>query len=215
MASTRVRSAGVRALRARPARFGLWASFVRPVRRGHVQRGRRRVDLRRLRARADSVRVGSERMRTVRGGEICLECHRLQRLPAIRRGALEPPRRRGLRHLRSRLLLRRTELPRLSLVGDVRAELDAAEPVDRARGLLSLLHGHAARLSLQKKRRLRGRSRGRRRHVRTTTADRSASCATKGTTWSQSCGSARGAIGGRAHSSWSPSASSSSSFLFW
>ena len=51
--------------------------------------------------------------------------------------------------------------------------------------------------------------------ARTTTADRSASCATKGTTWSQSCGGAKGAIGGRAHSSWSPSASSSSSFLFW
>ena len=91
MASTRVRSAGVRALRARPGRFGLWASFVRPVRRGHVQRGRRRVDLHRLRARVDSVRVGSERMRTVCGGEICLECHRMQQLPAIRRGAHEPP----------------------------------------------------------------------------------------------------------------------------
>ena len=51
--------------------------------------------------------------------------------------------------------------------------------------------------------------------ARTTTADRSASCATKGTTWSQSCEGAKGAIGGRAHSSWSPSASSSSSFLFW
>mmetsp|Transcript_7814 Transcript_7814/g.21912 ORF Transcript_7814/g.21912 Transcript_7814/m.21912 type:complete len:231 (-) Transcript_7814:4136-4828(-) len=166
MASIRVRSAGVRALRARPGRFGLWASFVRPVRRGHVQRGRRRVDLRRLRARADSVRVGSERMRTVRGGEICLECHRMQQLPAIRRGAHEPPRRGGLRHLRGRLLLRRPELPRLSLVGDVRAQLDAREPVDRGRGLLSLLDGHAGNLPLQAQRRLRRRRRQRRRPVR-------------------------------------------------
>ena len=165
-ASARVRPDGMRDLRAGPRRFGRWASYVRPVRRGHVQCGRRRIELRRLRARVDSARVGSERMRAVRSGEICLECHRMQQLPAIRRGAHEPPRRGGLRHLRGRLLLRRPELPRLSLVGDVRAELDAAEPVDRARGLLSLLDGHTARLSLQKKRRLRGRSRGRRRHVR-------------------------------------------------
>ena len=110
-ASARVRPDGMRALRARPRRFGRWASYVRPVRRGHVQRGRRSIELRRLRARVDSARVGSERMRAVRGGEICLECHRMQQLPAIRRGAHEPPRRGGLRHLRGRLLLRRPELP--------------------------------------------------------------------------------------------------------
>ena len=97
-ASARVRPDGMRDLRARPRRFGLGASYVRPVRRGQVQRGSWRVYLRRLRARLAPGRVGAKRVRGVRAGKI-RKRHapdRLRELPAVRRGAHE---RRGLRCL--------------------------------------------------------------------------------------------------------------------
>ena len=150
----RARAAALRGLRGGPRRRadgGQPAERpVRRLRRGQGQR-RRRARLPRVRGRPEPARVGPRGVRGVRGGALRAERRPdlLRELPHRGRRALERAGRRGLRRVRARLLLRQPDVPRLPLVGDVPAGLDARQPLGRARGLLPLLDGHACHLPLQ------------------------------------------------------------------
>ena len=150
----RARAAALRGLRGGPRRRadgGQPAERpVRRLRRGQGQR-RRRARLPRVRGRPEPARVGPRGVRGVRGGALRAERRPdlLRELPHRGRRALERAGRRGLRRVRARLLLRQPDVPRLPLVGDVPAGLDARQPLGRARGLLPLLDGHAGHLPLQ------------------------------------------------------------------
>ena len=167
----RARAAALRGLRGGPRRRadgGQPAERpVRRLRRGQGQR-RRRARLPRVRGRPEPARVGPRGVRGVRGGALRAEPRPdlLRELPHRGRRALERAGRRGLRRVRARLLLRQPDVPRLPLVGDVPAGLDARQPLGRARGLLPLLDGHAGHLPLQAQRGLRQRQLERQRALR-------------------------------------------------